>query len=133
MKRKLTYLVAVLVLVLTGCKTADNQLSQQEKNEGWELLFNGTNLNGWHDYNGDSLTGPRSVENGTIKAEGHGDDLNGYIVTEKKYDNFILSWDWKISKGGNSGMLYHVVQDKKYEVPYLTGPEYQIIDDINFP
>lgn len=35
---------------------------------------------------------------------------NGYIVTDKEYENFELSWDWKLSKGGNSGMIYHVVE-----------------------
>jgi len=133
MEKKFIFLTVLVFLFIGACTTGDNQLTKQEQKEGWELLFNGRTLDGWHDYNGDSLTGPWSVENGIIKAEGHGDDLNGYIVTEKEYDNFILSWDWKISEGGNSGMLYHVVQHKKYAVPYLTGPEYQIIDDINFP
>ena len=49
-------------------------------------------------------------------AHGDGSDLSGYIVTRKQYENFILDWDWKLSYGGNSGMLYHVVED-----PLLQG------------
>ena len=70
---------------------------------------------------------------GCIQANGCGNDASGYIVTEKQYENFELSWDWKLSKGGNSGVLYHVVERPQYTVPYVTGPEYQLIDEPNFP
>ena len=52
---------------------------------------------------------------------------------EKQYENFIITFDWKISEGGNSGLLYHVVERPEYKVPYVTGPEYQLIDDVGFP
>jgi len=121
------------LLIAAGCQPKQNVLTAQEQAEGWTLLFDGTTLDGWRDFNGDSLTGPWMAENGTIKAEGHGSDANGYIVTGRPYENFILSWDWKISEGGNSGVLYHVVEGEKFPVPYVTGPEYQLIDDVNFP
>jgi len=133
MKHKQIYFLAlILFLAVTGCQEEQNRLTDQEKQDGWELLFDGTTMNGWRDFNNDSLTGPWAVENGEIKAEGHGNDKNGYIVTYEQFDNFILSWDWKISKGGNSGMLYHVIENKKFKVPYVTGPEYQLIDNLNF-
>ena len=44
-----------------------------------------------------------------------------------------MKWEWKISKGGNSGVFYHVVEDTLYHSPYQTGPEYQLLDDIGFP
>ncbi|MGD9558542.1 MAG: DUF1080 domain-containing protein [Mangrovibacterium sp.] len=130
---RLPALFALIALIAASCQPKQNVLTEQEKAEGWALLFDGTSLNGWRDFNGDSLTGPWVVEKGTIKAEGHGSDANGYIVTDKQYENFILSWDWKISKGGNSGMLYHVLEGKQFKVPYVTGPEYQLIDNENFP
>ncbi len=134
MKYSFFYLTGIMLIFgTTACQQKPNSLTNQEKDDGWQLLFDGTSLNGWHDFNNDSLTGPWMVENGAIKAEGHGSDKNGYIVTIEQFDNFILSWDWKISKSGNSGILYHVVENKKYEVPYATGPEYQLIDDVNFP
>ncbi len=133
MKHNSFLLLMLTLLVAVSCQPKQNILTEQEKAEGWTLLFDGSTLNGWRDFNGDSLTGPWTVEDGTIKAEGHGSDANGYIVTDKPYGNFILSWDWKISKGGNSGMLYHVLEGQKFQVPYVTGPEYQLIDDVNFP
>lgn len=134
MKRQVQFLpLIILILFLTeGCREVDNRLTEQEKTEGWSLLFDGSTLNGWRDYNGDRITGPWKVEDATIKAEGHGSDANGYIVTDRQYENFILAWDWKISKGGNSGVLYHVSEGAGFPVPYLTGPEYQLIDDVNF-
>ena len=121
-------------VALSSCgeKASNNQLTEAEKNDGWELLFDGTTLNGWRDYNGEELTGPWFVENGTIQAKGGGSDESGYIVTNKEYENFELAWDWKIAEGGNSGVLYHVVENPNFKVPYVTGPEYQLIDDEGF-
>lgn len=95
--------------------------------------FRRKTLNGWKDYNGTTLTQPWHVVDGCIQAKGDGSDASGYIVTDKQYENFELSWDWKLSKGGNSGMLYHVVERPQFAVPYVTGPEYQLIDEPNFP
>lgn len=113
-------------------QTQHNTLTAKEQKQGWQLLFDGKSLDGWRDYNGTAITGPWMIQDGTIFAEGGGDDANGYIVTKKQYENFILTWDWKISKGGNSGMLYHVVERPQYKVPYVTGPEFQLIDDVNW-
>lgn len=124
----------ILAASLTSCGgEKQNALTEQEKAEGWQLLFDGTTMTGWRDYNGTSLTEPWHVVDGCIQAKGDGSDSNGYIVTDKEYENFELSWDWKLSKGGNSGMLYHVVERPQYKVPYVTGPEYQLIDEPNFP
>ncbi len=133
--KKLIYWTGATILAaltLISCSPKQNTLTSKEKAEGWQLLFDGTTLNGWRDYNGTALTGPWTVVDGTIQAEGGGDDANGYIVTEKEYTNFDLKWEWKISKGGNSGMMYHVVENPVLSVPYVTGPEYQLIDDENF-
>lgn len=117
------------LLAVTGCSQKPNTLTQAEIADGWELLFDGETLNGWRDYNGDSLTQPWTVVDGCIQAAGDGSDLSGYIVTDREFDNFILDWDWKLGHGGNSGMIYHVVEDPYFKVPYVTGPEYQLIDN----
>ena len=133
MKITIVSFAMVAAFGLISCdNTKHNTLTEQEKAEGWELLFDGETLDGWRDYNGTALTGPWEVVNGTIQADGQGSDASGYIVTDKAYENFELSWDWKISKGGNIGLLYHVVERPQFPVPYVTGPEYQLIDDINF-
>jgi hypothetical protein len=125
----------VMMALTTGCVSEGkiNTLTEQEINDGWELLFNGENLDNWKDYNGEELTAPWFVEDGMIQAKGEGADEHGYIVTKKEYENFELVWDWKIADGGNSGVLYHVVENPKFAVPYVTGPEYQLIDELNFP
>jgi len=121
-------------LLLCSCTQKEqNVLTEAEKAEGWKLLFDGQTMNGWKDYNGTTLTAPWHVVDGCIQAKGEGSDGSGYIVTDKQYENFELSWDWKLSKGGNSGMLYHVVERPQFKVPYITGPEYQLLDVPNFP
>lgn len=121
----------MIFLLASGASVAakeHNKLTEKEISEGWELLFDGNTMNGWKDYNGTTLTEPWHVVDGCIQAKGSGSDGNGYIVTDKEFDNFILDWDWKLSNGGNSGMLYHVVENPYFKVPYVTGPEYQLID-----
>lgn len=131
-KTKGFFTLAALSIIFSACGNKHNTLTKEEKDAGWELLFDGNTMSGWRDFNGTEVKGPWFVEDGTIKAEGHGDDANGYIVTDRVFKNFELSWDWKISKGGNSGVLYHVVEHPAFKTPYVTGPEYQLIDDANF-
>ena len=125
--------VATVALLTTACSVEHNVLTPEEKSAGWELLFDGATLDGWKDYNGKTLTQPWHVVDGCIQAKGDGSDGSGYIVTNKEYENFELAWDWKLSKAGNSGMLYHVVERPEFKVPYVTGPEFQLLDDVNFP
>lgn len=134
MKKNLFLSGAALLLILVpGCAPKPNTLTRAEIADGWQLLFNGENLDGWRSYNEPALTGDGwQVVDGTIEATGVGSDANGYIVTDKVFENFDLKWEWKISKGGNSGMIYHVVERPDFLVPYITGPEYQIIDDVNY-
>ena len=119
----------VAALCMTSCKEKPNTLTKSEIADGWQLLFDGQTLDQWKDYNGTELTNGWHVVDGTVQAPGDGSDGSGYIVTKKQYENFILDWDWKLSHGGNSGMLYHVVENPFFSVPYVTGPEYQLIDN----
>ena len=98
MKKLIYWTGATLLAALTiaSCAPKQNTLTSKEEAEGWQLLFDGTTLEGWRDYNGTSLTGPWTVVDGTIQAEGQGSDENGYIVTDKEYTNFHLKWEWKI-------------------------------------
>lgn len=112
----------------------DNTLTEEEKSEGWMLLFDGTDPSGWRAFNGDTFPEGWTVEDGALKALGKGGDIGGDIVFgPMEFEEFEMEWTWKISPGGNSGVLYHVVEDPKYHAPYETGPEYQVIDQLGFP
>ncbi|WP_236971046.1 3-keto-disaccharide hydrolase [Membranihabitans marinus] len=126
-------LIAISGMFFACSEPAPNQLTEAEQQEGWKLLFDGTSLDGWRDYQGEGVSGPWTVEDGQLIALGKGSDGNGYLVTEDEYENFILTFDWKISEGGNSGVIYHALERPQYKVPYVTGPEYQVLDDVGFP
>ena len=121
--------LSFLAVLAISCAPKDNTLTKAEQADGWQLLFNGQDLTGWRSFNNPELIGGWSVVDGCIRAAGDGSDGSGYIVTDKKYSNFILKWDWKLTHGGNSGMIYHVVENPVFGVPYVTGPEYQLIDN----
>lgn len=87
----------------------------------------------WRAYNRDVLPGNWEVTDSLISCFGKDDSMGGDIITDATYDNFELELEWKLSAGGNSGILYHVVEDTIYHSPYETGPEYQILDDVGFP
>ena len=72
------------------------------------------------------------MEDGCLVGQGLGGDIGGDIVSVKEYDNFHLKWEWKLGDHGNSGVMYHVVEDAKYNAAYETGPEYQMIEDDDF-
>ncbi|MDF2158639.1 DUF1080 domain-containing protein [Algoriphagus sp. CAU 1675] len=113
----------------------DNTLSEEEKAEGWMLLFDGSNTDGWRAFNADTMPPNWIIEDGALKGLGAtgGEDFGGDIVFgAMEFEEFEMSFDWKISEGGNSGVFYHVVEDPKYKAPYETGPEYQVIDQIGF-
>ncbi|MBY5957273.1 DUF1080 domain-containing protein [Membranicola marinus] len=135
MKTTTLFLFLAIVLGLSSCgqEPPANTLSDKEKSDGWKLLFDGNSLDGWRDYQGTEVTGPWKVVDGMMEAQGEGADEYGYLSTTDQYENFILTFNWKISEGGNSGVLYHVMERDGYKVPYVTGPEYQVLDDVGFP
>ena len=96
----------------------------------WITLFDGTTLNGWHTFGKTSVSPKWNVDSGAIhfNPDTKGDD--GDLVSNDSFENFDLKLDWKIAKGGNSGVLFYVQDDKqKYEDTYKTGPEMQVLDD----
>jgi len=122
--------IVLLLIFATSCGT-DNKLTFKEKKDGFVLLFDGLTTNGWHNWNEDEISG-WLVEDGCLLGQGLGGDIGGDIISEKEYDNFHLKWEWKLGEHGNSGVMYHVVEDAKYLAAYATGPEYQMIEDDDF-
>lgn len=111
----------------------DNKLTKAEKKAGWKLLFDGKTMTGWKNYN-NKKSDSWEVAAGELHCKGSTSDksdLRVDLTTMEQYENFELSIDWKIAKTGNSGILYHVMESK--DASYLSGPEYQLIDDEGFP
>src|SRR5689334_13017385 len=97
--------VICMTSACTDTGKRDNQLTEKEKKEGWALLFDGVSTKGWHLYNNDKRTSTWTVSNGELIC---GPDIrldHMDLVTDKEYKNFDLTFDWKINKGGNSGVF----------------------------
>ncbi len=136
MKRYLSFITLAL-LILAGASSCSHGNKKEpaentSSDDGWVSLFDGKTLRGWHSFNSDTLTG-WIVSDGCLTGLGEGGDLTGDLVTDKEFKNFELSLEWKISQGGNSGVMFHVVEDGKHKTTYETGPEYQMIDDEGYP
>jgi len=120
--------------VMDQTAPANNTLSAAEQSEGWQLLFDGKSLNGWHSYNQKSDASSWKIDDGAIwldssnkkdgKPVGRGD-----IVTNDEFTNFHLQLEWKIGPAGNSGIIFYVKEEPKYGQTYLTGPEMQVLDN----
>ncbi len=136
--KKIFYLFLVTIFFLS-CSSSKNSsttnggntLTNKEKNDGWQLLFNGSSTDGWHNY-GKQNVGPEwKVEDGVIHLDGSEKNAEGGdLVTNEEYENFDLKMDWKISDKGNSGIIFYVHEDPaKYSETYETGMEMQILDN----
>jgi len=132
MKKTLIVFTVFALLCSGAMAQAPNTLTKKEKKEGWKLLFDGKTTEGWHTYLKDSVGSKWQVKDGTLTfdpsqpKEGGGD-----IVTNDEYENYELALEWKISKGGNSGIIFDIQEDPKFGATYLTGPEMQVLDNIN--
>lgn len=140
------FLLVFLLVFFVGCNTGvKNQaeiLSKEEKEQGWELLFDGKTFTGWRGLGRDTVeTNHWKVDNGMIhKLKNddvpplpNGEKINGGdLMTIDTFRNFELSFEWKILSGGNSGIKYNVSEkiSKTYGSGFnALGFEYQILDD----
>ncbi len=126
------FLLTLSTTVLAGEKKEqsdrNNVLTKKEIRQGWVLLFDGKTTNGWHNYLKEGISGWKAVD-GELTTEGK----NGDIVTDTEVANFELTIDWKIREKGNSGIFYYIVEDPQNKRMYESGPEFQIIDNENYP
>ena len=111
----------------TAQEATPNQLTDEEKKEGWTLLFDGKTTNGWRSFK--KSTFPEkgwAVEDGWLHCLGTG---GGEIITDKQFTDFEFQWEWKLSQRGNSGVKYFVTEQRERPL----GHEYQLIDENNEP
>jgi hypothetical protein len=116
--------LATLLVATVAMSFPARDLAAQAKSAKWSPLIDGKTVVGWHNYDtpGKPVTG-WTMENGVLIRTGDGGDL----TTDKQYGNFELALEWKVEKGGNSGVIYRI--DHAGEKSYLSGPEMQILDD----
>jgi hypothetical protein len=133
---KKIFLMVAMAACLAGCKA-------KEENPNTIVLFDGTSLEGWRGYGKEHMPARWSIEDGCLKFSGTGggeaqtDEGGDVIFAAQKFKNFELELEWKISKGGNSGIFYlaQEVENGKggYEPIYVSAPEYQVLDNERHP
>lgn len=110
-----------------------NQLTENEKRKGWQLLWDGKTTEGWRLANSNKFPSVGwAIQDGVLKVIGTKKDStvkSGDIITDKEFSNFELEMDFKLTTGANSGLKYFVVEDRKKRAGTGAGPEFQILDD----
>lgn len=149
---------AGLALVLAACAGSrpavpgeaagapPNTLTEAERAAGWQLLFDGQTLAGWRGLGRDGVPEAhwrvedgqiRKVASGDVPTAADGQPLEGGdLMTVEAFDDFELSFEWKVSTGGNSGVKYNVSEALSTAHPPVNaalGFEYQVLDDEAHP
>ncbi len=118
--------IAAACALAVGCVSLNGH-SQTAKPGPWEVLFDGQSTDKWRGYRRDSFPEKGwKVERGALKTIVGGDVVD--LVTKEKYDDFELRLEWRVAPGSNSGVMYRVTED--YPEPWESGPEMQVVDDI---
>lgn len=139
-------LLAIIVLAM-ACKgkeesrdpvMAASSESIEEVSEGaeWTVLFDGSSLDAWKAYNGDEIPDAWSIEEDALVFTPPAERVEGQnynIVSREEFSNFVLSLEWRISEGGNSGIFWGISEGEQYDQPYVTGPEIQVLDNEKHP
>jgi hypothetical protein len=137
MKNAFYTLIALLMFACgTGTKEMEDQTTETEAttetiDSEWTTLFDGETMNGWRTYQ-NKENDSWKIEDGTLHCLPFDSaKMRADLITEEQYANFELVLEWKISNQSNSGIIYRASEALKD--PYLTGPEYQVLDDQNYP
>lgn len=130
----------VLLLLLSSCHSTKNatmanaqgDLSGTKNKDGWRPLFDGKTTTGWHTYNRDTVSSNWQIVDGSLMTNPKMKTGRGMedLITNDEYENYELSLEWRIAEGGNSGIIFNVIEDRKYGNTYNTGLEMQVLDNI---
>jgi hypothetical protein len=144
--KNLIYILFIVAPLLFSCSTqknlsprtlyeeldknaAVNTLSEQEARNGWKLLFNGKDFSGWHGFNMEDVPDFWIIEDQAMTMTTTGGAESQDIITDNVYGSFAFSVEYRLTEKANSGIIFQVKEDSKYEFPYETGTEFQIIDE----
>lgn len=121
----------IFTAFFTIVQAQPNSLTEEEKEEGWILLFDGQSTDQWRSYNGNTFPDQGwTVEDGTLTVISDGG--GGDIITKDTFGNFILKLDWKANKSANGGVFYRAMEQPSQAI-YWSAPEFQILDNENHP
>ena len=126
--KKIIYLSAFALLAFTSCKekaekteeVAIEEVELSEPENEWITLFDGSNLDSWHAYNGEAPTQWKIEGENLVFTPAENRRGSENLITNETFENFKLSFDWKISEGGNSGVMWAVQERDSLSEPYLT-------------
>lgn len=131
------FIIATFMLASCGSVKKATKGTVADADDGWVVLFDGTNTDNFRAYGKETF--PEKgwiIEDGALKVNGSGKGEagggGGDIIAKKKYRNFELSLEWKVSEGGNSGIFY-LAQEIPNNAIYMSSPEMQILDNEKHP
>jgi len=137
---KKTVSVVLTAAVMAACGSGQKTDGGQDttatettpENDGWVSLFDGQTTSGWHTYLRDTVSEAWTVKDGALTFNPDvAREQRGDLVTDGEYENYELELEWQISSGGNSGIIFGVHEDPKFSATYQTGPEMQVLDNID--
>ncbi len=135
----------IITMILGSCtntkkntdETGNSDTMEEVIKDEWITLFDGNSFEGWRGYTKETMPTAWTIEDGAIKINGSGRgeagaEDGGDIIYDRKFENFELTFEWKVSKGGNSGVFY-LAQEIEGEPIFKSAPEYQVLDNVNHP
>ena len=123
---RFAFVVGVFLTAPVLTNAGQNELTEAESRSGWQLLFDGKTTGGWRNYKKDTVGAGWKIEDGILSRV---DRKAGDIITTGQYEHFELQLEYRISKGGNSGLMFHVTEEN--DRPWQSGPEIQIQDNVD--
>ena len=127
-------LIIITTFNLNSASAQQNTLSQKEKQDGWKLLFDGKDLQGWHSYLEKKPGNGWLVKDGAIFINESDKSLdNTDLTTDEEFESFDLKLEFKTDTCANSGVIFYVHESPEYKNTWETGPEMQIDDVVCGP
>ena len=136
MKLMIALMFVAACAIAATAQDTNNQLSKAEQKAGWKLLFDGKTLTGWRGFHSQTTPAGWTTADGCItkpKTTAENRQGGGDLITVDQFENFELSIEWKLEKGGNSGIKYLVSENLPPTGRSGVSFEYQVLDDDNHP
>ena len=119
-----------LAFILFSCSSVqvqNNQLTEKEKQDGWISLFDGKSMDGWHLYNKGKVSSAWEVKEEALYCNPQSDSGHGDLISDEMFENFDLTFEWKMPADGNSGVFVNVLEKDSIPAAWFSGPEYQLL------